>query len=254
MAVVGLSVLSHMPTPQRILPLHVAGAEERHSILLTLSTLSIPPLFRSGPSSRGGFSSRASGRSSLLPSCEQGSALHSFWMIVVCISFSLHAEGQFGFLTCTIWGILHRLSIHPQRVILSPSHAQEFCVGFSHAGSKRNRGCHSGFSGAEAIHAQGCVPVGSIPVSVVCVCPLANCGRVCCLLWSAFVFSPVDARSLFSLPFADFVMLPWFHCAFRAVVFSLGFLPHSLVKFFLVYAGSLFSYPLQTMDCCHHSL
>ena len=110
------------------------------------------------------------------------------------------------------------------------------------------------FLGAGAIHAQGCVPVGSIPVSMVCVCPLANCGHVCCLLWSAIVFSSVNARSSFSLPFADCVMLAWFHCAFGAVVFLMGFLPHSSVKFCPVYAGSSVSYPLQIVDCCHHSL
>ena len=67
------------------------------------------------------------------------------------------------------------------------------------------------------------MPMGSIPVSVVRVCPLANGGRVCCLLWSAFVLSSINSRISFSLPFADCVMLPWFHCAFRDVVFLLGF-------------------------------
>ena len=86
--------------------------------------------------------------------------------------------------------------------------------------------------------------VGSIPISVVCVCPLTNYGRVCSLLWSVFVSSSVNARSSFSPPFADYVMLPWFHCGFGVVVFPLGFLPHSSIKFFPVHAGSSVSYPL----------
>ena len=80
---------------------------------------------------------------------------------------------------------------HPHTKIhyLSPSHAHEFCVGFPHADSGRNCGCHSGFLGAGAIHARGCVPMCSIPFSVVGVCLPADCGHVCCLLWSEVVFS-----------------------------------------------------------------
>ena len=46
-------------------------------------------------------------------------------------------------------------------------------------------------------------------------------------------------------------MLLWFHCAFGAVVFPLGFLPHLLVKFCPVHAGSLVSCPLWTVDYFH---
>ena len=58
----------------------------------------------------------------------------------------------------------------------------------------------------------------SIPVSVVGVCLLADCDHVCYRLWSAFMFSPINAESLASLPFADCVMLPWFHCEIGVVV------------------------------------
>ena len=40
-------------------------------------------------------------------------------------------------------------------------------------------------------------------------------------LWSAYVFSPVNAGSLASLPFADYVILSWFHCEIGAVVLPL---------------------------------
>ena len=36
-----------------------------------------------------------------------------------------------------------------------------------------------------------------------------------------YVFFPVNAGSLASLPFADCVMLPWFHCEIGAVVLPL---------------------------------
>ena len=40
-------------------------------------------------------------------------------------------------------------------------------------------------------------------------------------LWSAYVFSPVNAESLAFLPFVDCVMLPWFHCEIGAIVLPL---------------------------------
>ena len=40
-------------------------------------------------------------------------------------------------------------------------------------------------------------------------------------LWSTYVFSPVNAGSLASLPFADCVMLPLFHCEIGVAVLSL---------------------------------
>ena len=72
-----------------------------------------------------------------------------------------------------------------------------------------------------SIHAGGYVSVSSISVSVVVLCLLADCGRVCYRLWFVFMFSPVNAESLASLPFAGCVMLPWFHCEIGAVVLPL---------------------------------
>ena len=47
-------------------------------------------------------------------------------------SIHAHARGYGAFLTC--------------RAIAISLHAQGLCVGFAHAGSKRNRGCRLGFS------------------------------------------------------------------------------------------------------------
>ena len=100
----------------------------------------------------------------------------------------------------TFGGILHQLITKGCSLSFS-------CIGilhcFPHAGSRRNHCCHSGFSGAGASHVRGCVPVCSIPILVV---------GVCCRLWSAFMFSPVNAGSLASFPFVNCVMLPLFHC------------------------------------------
>ena len=40
-------------------------------------------------------------------------------------------------------------------------------------------------------------------------------------LWSAYVFSPVNAGSLASLPFVNYVMLLLFHCEIGVVVLPL---------------------------------
>ena len=72
-----------------------------------------------------------------------------------------------------------------------------------------------------AIHAGGCVSMCSIPVLVVGLCLLDDCGHVCYQLRSLFMFSPVNAESLASLPFAGYVMLPWFHCEIGVVVLPL---------------------------------
>ena len=72
-------------------------------------------------------------------------------------SVHAHARGSGSFLTCRAVAVsLHARDLSGFTRVLFP-HAEGLCVGFAHAGSKRNRGCRLGFSGAGAISRSGTV-------------------------------------------------------------------------------------------------